>query len=839
MAAPEITLDLLTGVSVHQLPLPSEAHYALRLPALPARLRWNDLGLKVRTMLGVQRLAPEPRDLSRVTVGQLLELPGFGATSLLDLLTCIQRWEGLPTRARPSAAGALSAGPGEYLPLLPHPATPESLDVGERTRNFLRRLLSFRLVADLSEVGNLRVEDVRWVRGFSAKALRELWEVGGRLDETPNPSAAGEPAAAEGDRQTSGPAPPGCLPYLPDAARWEDLCLSTRLANRLPRLYRRPADLSGMPLARLLEIGGLGKKSLVALVSAMEASVDPALRMVTPPVKPSHGVRREARRLARAIKRCPSSRYIRRSDIRFGSGIRALDLGARNAAEMAEGILRRGLFETVYPSTRNRLREFLLLLRDCRKATLEAELSELLGFVEKERHRRVVARVLGWDGRPGGTLRKAGAEFGITCERARQICEPARRMLSGPHFVPALDAALEYISKHANRWSAEIEAGLQSDGLTAGLFPLEGILKAAQLFERRPAFRIRLLGGRPFVLSETSDVVANDVLRIACRQVGHSGALTLADLSSRVSAARGFPVNEGVVRQIVETREDFRWLDEQTGWFWLAAVSRNTLLSRIRKVLCVAPRIGVPELCEALARDYRLPGFSLPAAALRALCEQLPWCRVAGQSIEAVVVPDPAVTLSKQEFTLVGILRRAGGALPLSELQSMALASGIGLPSLKQLISVSPVLRRHAREVYGVLGTHPDPAVAVRGRLSPLRHGTHVLQDYGRLPQERIWIGFKLSPAMMRSGVFGVPAALQSVIKGEYALFTPDGTATGKLAAAGLNGWGLKRFFAQEGAETGSHLVLLLDLAARRAVAQVGSEQLLNEYRDRADAAKA
>jgi hypothetical protein len=164
-------------------------------------------------------------------------------------------------------------------------------------------------------------------------------------------------------------------------------------------------------------------------------------------------------------------------------------------------------------------------------------------------------------------------------------------------------------------------------------------------------------------------------------------------------------MSEVSVRQVLETRSDFQWLDQPGGWFWLTTVLRNRLLSRIRKVLCVAPRISVSEMREGVSRDHRMRGFSPPRRVLLALCAQLPWCRVNEQYIEAVVALDPSEVLSDAESVVSSILRGHGGALPLAQIESLCLAAGVTRPNFWRICLASPIVHRYAPAVYGLART--------------------------------------------------------------------------------------------------------------------------------------
>jgi hypothetical protein len=497
---------------------------------------------------------------------------------------------------------------------------------------------------------------------------------------------------------------------------------------------------------------------------------------------------------------------------------------------MAECLLGEIISKGASVGMKDRLREFLGSVNDSKRMTLDAELFQILERLNGRRDSHIVARCLGWDGGGGCTLQTAGSEHGITRERARQVCARALETLRGRQFVPVLDAVLACIANHSNEPGPEIEARLRSEGLIGKPFALEGIVKAAEVFDRALPVGMRSSGGWSEVAAETPSPVVSAVLKTAHRNVSRWGALTVSDLSSEVSGQRNMEVSELSVRRMLETRADFRWLDEASGWFWLTSVPRNRLLNRIRKVLCVAPRISVSELRAGVSRDYRMQGFSPPRRALLALCAQLPWCRVSGQYIEAAAALDPVEVLSGAESVVLKVLRSHGGALALAALESFCLAAGITRPNFWHIAAFSPIVHKYALAVYGLVGAQLDPGV-IEG-LIPAHRRTRVLQDFGWLHDGQVWVGFKLSEAMLRAGVFGVPSSLRRFIEGEYALLASDGGQLGTLVAKASSGWGLGPLFSRRGGEAGDYLVIRFDLSVRRATAQIGGEDLLDEYRD-------
>jgi hypothetical protein len=626
----------------------------------------------------------------------------------------------------------------------------------------------------------------------------------------------------------------GLAETLPDVApgtEWKGPDLPNRAYGRLEELYRRPADLAGVSMECLLNIEGFGSKPLRELFAGVETPGQSPGPDVATPTSANAG--RQTMRLAQSLSDDPAAASIGAGDVRFGAMIRRLDPEARDVKAMARGLLAAPRSGRASGAIAAQVAALHRAIQGAKRLILEAELAEFLALTKSARDRAIFARVQGWDGRGGSTLKVAGSEFGITRERVRQICAAQRELLSGCHFAPALDAALALIASRPGGSKTQMEDALLSEGLIGRPFRLEGILNAAEVFGRRPAFSLQSFCGQLFATTKASAGLPNAVFKFAQRAVRHRGAAKISDVSSQTQKdVRGL-VKDAMVRDIVQTRQDFRWLDEDEGWFWLSALPHNLVVARIRKVLCVAPAISVAEMIRAISRDRRLPKFALPNAILLELCTQLPWCRVTGQGLEATAALDPAATLRGAEAVLFDILRSHGGPLSGEQLETLCLAAGIGQHNFLHLVSTSPILRRYAPRVYGPVGARfaPEDLEHATPRLRSNKPAeSRVLQSFGWLSERTVWICFRLSDSMIRKGIFSIPAGVRRAVEGRYDLMTPDGIGMGKVSAKAANGWGLSPLYARSSVAPGDYLVLLFDRLGRSVTAKTGGAELLEEY---------
>lgn len=347
---------------------------------------------------------------------------------------------------------------------------------------------------------------------------------------------------------------------------------------------------------------------------------------------------------------------------------------------------------------------------------LDTELSAALRRLDSVRDRRLVARHLGWDGGLPCSLKEAGAGFQVTRERARQVYAVALPVLRGFDDVPALTAALLFVRKHQHEQASSVEQDLVRRGFTGKSIRLEGILKAAEIFGCTPGFELHEVGGVRFVGAVSQ--VANAVLQLAASASVHGGAARVSDLCRQLSKGRRSAVDARLARQILETRSDLIWLDKSREWFWLAAVPRNRLVTRIQKVLAAHHRVRLSLLHEAISRDHK--PLKIPESVLQAFCHRLFWCRVDGKHVEARVAPRVEKVLAGAEAIIYEILRDQGGAAPLPKLQSLCRERGVRKANLWRVLSFSPLLRRFNPQVYGLVGAE---AAARRLPKTPQRRG--------------------------------------------------------------------------------------------------------------------
>jgi hypothetical protein len=332
---------------------------------------------------------------------------------------------------------------------------------------------------------------------------------------------------------------------------------------------------------------------------------------------------------------------------------------------------------------------------------LEDQLMRILDDVPNTRDRQLVGRVLGWDGRGGCSLQAAGEEAGVTRERARQIYGVVVRRIRSRTLCPLLDEVLEFVDRRCNRAAADIQTEMQLKGLTRHCFRMQALVKTAEAFGRATEFVLETRHGNTFVVSDPGLVDA--ILKAALRSTSRYGVQTVSEICSAISLDSQNASDHLLVRQVLRTRSDFRWLDARKQCFWLSSVPRNPVVLGIKKLLYYAGPTSFADVHGAMGRVPRKRRAPLTYEAVVGLCKQAPFCRVKNGSVELARSFRSGKLLSSAEATVYRILRRNGGELSVERFQSLCDKAGITRPTFWRIVLYSPLIFRSARRIYRLM----------------------------------------------------------------------------------------------------------------------------------------
>ena len=783
------------------------------LPAMPPGCALADLELEARTFhcLASAGVDCRPQDLPTMTIDGVLALEGFGAKSLVDLLSSLEYLIAHPeARAAKSVRSPAGRRAARAAPRYPRPGqllAPQALS----------EVLLERLPA-------------RWVRRTPLRGARlcDLDESAWRhlsaevIEQAARRIVARAAAAARRKRILR-----RRLPRWPGGARLEDLGLENRTYRCLARagFDRHPEQLTETTVGELLALGGFGTKCLVDLLSALE---DQAAR---------RGQRdRGLTTAARALARLPVA-DVHFSDPRLGSLLRSIDTTSSNVGEMLDRILRRR-FD---PPDPRRLAEQLRALKQrivaMGRLPIEQELLEIFASASSPRDRQIVAEYYGWDGRGGRTLEQLGRKHHLSRERIRQVCMRAiRRSRGAAVFAPVLDRAIRLLAQHLPRSLDELQKELDAARLSSKGLSVTLVVQAAEFLRRGGFLEIIEVAGRRLAVPPRQSRLPRAILLAARRAVASYGVATIRAVRAAVPSKPSVRVSTAIIRQTLEILPELRWLDRRRSWFRLEPDPRASLPGMIQRVLAVAGRIELGELHRALGRYRRSARRLPPRRVLCEYCRGLPGVEVRGRLVAAEPPLDWRDVLRGVERGLVEILMQHGPVLQRDALEEHCAERGINRFSFNAAVVTSPVIRQFGRSLYGLVGARLSPRAARRlvatGTAPSARR---VLRAFRERPDGSIVLVFQLSKAAISGGVVTVPDPLKTRLLGRYPLRRSDGPALGTLVVKNGCAWGLGPALRHSGAREGDLLVVELRADRGEAVFRLGDSALLAQFE--ADAA--
>ncbi len=466
--------------------------------------------------------------------------------------------------------------------------------------------------------------------------------------------------------------------------------------------------------------------------------------------------------------------------------------------------------------------------------TIEQELIQIFASEANERNRSILTGYYGWkDGRKH-TLAEVGEEFGITRERARQICAKLVRR-EKPRSIPAptLERALGFVKKRLPCTVESMEEDLFQSGLTSVGMRLDSLAAAAKLLDREVPFSIVATEGPCLVVAVGEERTPHLVLEMARKEVYFRGLSTLGRVREQVVRRLSEPdsgtpkpplgsLTRKLISESIQTEPSFHWLDKQDNWFWFSALRKHGIPHAIDKITSVAASLTVAELRKAIARNPRLGGSPPPENVLLELCDQTDGLRVEGNRISADPPKRWQEVLQGVELKLVEILIEHGPVADRGVIEDLCVKSGMNRFSFHAFIAASPVIEQFGHSIYGLIGSKPSKRLINR-ILDQRRRRTssRVLADCRTNPDGTVEIDYRLSKAASTYAVITIPAKLKDRIAGRFQLLSEEGNEVGSIAARDGRAWGLGAYLRERAAHTEDFVSLKFDVSKRTAVVRL------------------
>jgi len=478
---------------------------------------------------------------------------------------------------------------------------------------------------------------------------------------------------------------------------------------------------------------------------------------------------------------------------------------------------------------RIRERQFKNLYNIDSSRGLETEISSALRAVLKPRDLPKAELWIGLDLSTLPTLQDIGDVADVSRERIRQIIEKARARIELARLpMPRLGAAFRLLGGTLALTEPQAQHLLISEGVTERKVSMRGVLRAAEFFGIPSHLQHAKIGGGEFVGTAAALNAVRSAIRAGRHAVEHWGCSTIDDVCAQVSNATDETVTPEAARHAIETQPGFRWLDEESQWFWLDDVPRNRVLNKIDKILAVAPNVDLIDLRAGIARHYRMEGFAPPSRVLRALCEQIGDCDVVnGRTVVDTRPRDPTTELSDQERMMIEVFQRHGPALSYADAIRLCSDAGLNESTTSIYLANNPVLRRVTTGVYTLVGAAVTPG-EIESVAKTVSRGRkrQVLQDHGWRPDgSGVWATYRISQGMLRSGVLGIPAGIAKYLhRQSYELHGADDASIGRVRIGGNSMWGFIPFFRRRGGDVGDFLRLTFSLNQPIARVEVAQE---------------
>lgn len=249
--------------------------------------------------------------------------------------------------------------------------------------------------------------------------------------------------------------------------------------------------------------------------------------------------------------------------------------------------------------------------------TFRAEVRELIAATfptistKEQRDINIASRLYGWDGKGGCSLQIAGQEFNLTRERVRQIAgEVAEKMKAkAPEVLKTVPGLLQYIHQLIPASASRVESELSGHGL--GEDRVEGVIKSATLFFKvgdnlklGDHIRVGVENGVRYVTPPDMEGTATRISAKAQKIVTHVGMVHVNELLP-LTPALSEESALAFIRDVLGSRSDAHWLDEECNWVWLSDAPRNRMITCLHKMLHVYSSTTLENIVAGVNRYFR------------------------------------------------------------------------------------------------------------------------------------------------------------------------------------------------------------------------------------------
>jgi hypothetical protein len=581
----------------------------------------------------------------------------------------------------------------------------------------------------------------------------------------------------------------------PQGLRIVDIHFSVRSKNLLDDagFTVNPEELTRTTFGKLLDVPGLGVKSLLEITSLVEAAIHLHEQLTSDvaavvagqssktPADPSV-TSNWSEALTELINE-PWVEQISAEDPRFQ---KLLPAGPGTLDERLERIVSD---PTTAPSDIPTLLKSISNIREMvdrlNSQFLEDSLLELLALIIGPSQPRLnaIADRLGWRGSKPTTLQDAGDSVGITRERVRQIEKRVRdRLVNRAVLLPKLDLAITLLEAATPLSESDAAKLLAERKISRRPFSPISIIELSNLLGRKTGLAFTEVKGQTFlVASDESDMGLSRCVQIARKLAGKAGVASVFQVADETyveengnsASTEQNPNPEDLVRRVLNGAElGCEFLNEDWFWFTDLPEGRNRLANIANRVLSVAAPQTVSSIREGVRRVFRYRALTAPRyssltvpphSVIARFFQRHPDFRIDDDSMVTSIKPlDFRQLLGDGERILVEVVRSSAlGVLDRKTLVEECLRRGINENTLSVYSSYSPIIEHIGVDLWKLRGVNVDPAAieAVRQQ-NHLRRREQRLLDYGWTAEGKLWVAWRL-PEVRSTLVFGVPGAIR------------------------------------------------------------------------------
>lgn len=448
--------------------------------------------------------------------------------------------------------------------------------------------------------------------------------------------------------------------------------------------------------------------------------------------------------------------------------------------------------------------------------TVESELTFLASSHLEDRNAEILSRLLGWSGEGRRTLQEIGDSFGVTRERVRQIRECGLSEIGEAIAAgPRLNACLQAVSSLMPAPADSVEAELEARGfIRPGSRIMESLPETIRRVGRGSLFAVEVIGTVRYVGSHTHLALAKKIWRQAEKDVASWGYANTGSLASRCVGSHKTMFSPQQVEDLLRRRETARFLDDD-GNLLIEHLPENRIINRILKAFSVAQELSIYELREAVRREPKLGRRAPGAGLLESICRHIGVIEIEAGRARVTSRPDRDSHLSNAERTLAEILEAAGGVLALDDFEKEALARGINRNTFRLYLCWSPIVVRHGRGVYALIGQAVNEAEVET--YSQRFKRSRSIRAWERVNGRQVKCIYQPTPSSLLNGVLSIPSETKGEIRGRYRLIGIDGVEMGHVTVKDTCLSGMRKFFSRFEVAEGSMVTLLFDQSTHTA----------------------